>query len=65
MLSNIHTTVTNKQFANVSTCCFIWTDKEQLKAIQIHRTKNYFICVGLNKILMESPQLETSKAKYC
>ena len=63
MLSNIHTTVTNKEFTNMSTCCFIWTDKEKLKAIQIHQTKNYFICV--NKILMESPQLETSKAQYC
>jgi len=63
MLSNIHTTVTNEQFANMSMCCFIWTDNEKLKAIQIHQNKNYFIRV--NKILMESPQLETSKAQYC
>ena len=39
MLSNIHMAVTNKQFTNMSTCCFIWTDKEKLKAIQIHQTK--------------------------
>ena len=39
MLSNIHMAVTNKQFTNMSTCCFIWTDKEKLKAIQVHQTK--------------------------
>jgi len=45
---------------NISTCCFIWADKEKLRAIQIHHSGNYFICV--NKILVESSYLETSKA---
>ena len=49
-----------KQFTNMPTCCFIWANKEELGAIQIHQTENYFI--RENKILMESAQLETSKA---
>jgi len=62
VLSNIHATLTYKQFTNMPTCCFVWADKEELGAIQIHQTENYFICV--NRILMESAQLETSKAQY-
>jgi len=61
--SNICMTVTYKQFTNTSMCCFIWTDKEKLRVIQINQTENYFICV--NKILVKSPNLETSKAQYC
>jgi len=60
VLSNIHTTLMYKQFTNMPTCCFIWANKEELGAIQIHQTENYFI--RENKILMESAQLETSKA---
>jgi len=39
ILSTIHTTATNKQFTNMSTCCFIWTDKEKLKAIRSTKPK--------------------------
>jgi len=54
VLSNIHVTLTYKQFTNMSTYCFVWADKEELGAIQIHQTENYFIRV--NKILMKFAQ---------
>jgi len=39
ILSNIHTTATNKQFINMSTFCFIWTDKGKLSLRQSRSTK--------------------------
>ena len=63
MLSNIHTTVTYKQLTKMSTCCFIWADKEKPTAVQINQTENYFLFV--NKILIKSLYLETCKAQYC
>ena len=39
VLSNVHATLTYRQFTNVPTCCFVWADKEELGAIQIHNPK--------------------------
>ena len=63
ILFNIYTTVQYKQLTLVRVVSFGLTRKNLGQSRSIHQIENYFI--SANKILIESLQLETSKACHC